>query len=121
MTRWLTWPNPNARYIRAGYGQIPSGGRNTAQLPAINDVDFTIAKSVNFTERYKMQFSARFINLLNHPQYVGGNISDVAPAGGLTTGAVHSFVEPYSAIFLQASQAFSSNPRTMQLALKFIF
>src|ERR1019366_5987823 len=32
-----------------------------------------------------VQFSARAINLFNHPQYVGGNLSDVAPVG--QTGA----------------------------------
>jgi len=112
--------NPNARYIQAGLGTLPNGGRNTAQLPPINDVDMTIAKSYNFTEGKKLQFSARFINLFNHPQYVGGFISDVAPVPQTST-AVHDFLEPQSGIFLQPSQAFSSNPRQLQLALKFMF
>ena len=91
----------------------------------------TIAKNFNITESKKIQFSARFINIFNHPQYIGGYISDVAPAGlltspagintGPTSSAVHSFVQPQSAIFLQPSQAFSSNPRQLALALKFIF
>ncbi len=112
--------NPSARYIQAGEGTLPNGGRNTALLPPIDDVDFTIAKSFNFTESKKLQFSARFINLFNHPQYVGGYVSDVAPIG-FTSSAVHNFLEPQSGIFDQASQAFSSNPRQLQLALKFIF
>jgi hypothetical protein len=112
--------NPNARYIEAGEGTLPNGGRNTGQLPPINDIDMTIAKSYNFTEGKKLQFSARFINILNHPQYVGGFLSDVAP-NGQASDAVHSFLEPTSAIFMQPSQAFSSNPRQLQLALKFIF
>jgi hypothetical protein len=112
--------NPNARYIEAGEGTLPNGGRNTGQLPPIDDIDMTIAKSFNFTEGKKLQFSARFINLLNHPQYVGGFLSDVAP-NGQASDAVHSFLEPQSAIFMQPSQAFSSNPRQLQLALKFIF
>jgi hypothetical protein len=112
--------NPNARYIEAGEGTLPNGGRNTGQLPPINDIDMTIAKSFNFTEGKKLQFSARFINILNHPQYVGGFLSDVAPIGQ-SSDAVHSFLEPQSAIFMQPSQAFSSNPRQLQLALKLIF
>jgi hypothetical protein len=112
--------NPNARYIEGGEGTLPNGGRNTGQLPPINDIDMTIAKSFNFTEGKKLQFSARFINLLNHPQYVGGFLSDVAP-NAQSSDAVHSFLEPQSAIFMQPSQAFSSNPRQLQLALKFIF
>ena len=118
--------NPNARYIQSGLGTLPNGGRNTAQLPPIDDVDFTIAKSFNVTESKKLQFSARFINLFNHPQYVGGFLSDVeptTPANGNAgnTDAIHSFLEPQSGTFLQPSQAFSSNPRQLQLALKFIF
>ena len=123
--------NPSAQYIQAPKGSLPNGGRNTAQLPPIDDVDMSIAKNFNITESKKLQFSARFINIFNHPQYIGGYISDVAPAGlltspagintGPTSSAVHSFVEPQSAIFLQPSQAFSSNPRQLMLALKFIF
>jgi hypothetical protein len=112
--------NPNARYIEGATGTLPNGGRNTAQLHPIDDVDMTMAKSFSFTETKKLQFSARFFNMFNHPQYVGGNVSDVAPIGQ-TSGASHSFLEPQSGIFLQPSQAFSSNPRTIQLALKFIF
>jgi hypothetical protein len=112
--------NPNARYIEAGEGTLPNGGRNTGQLPPIDDIDMTIAKSFNFTEGKKLQFSARFINLLNHPQYVGGFLSDVAPNQQISE-AVQRFLEPQSAIFMQPSQAFSSNPRQLQLALKFVF
>ena len=121
--------NPNARYIQGGLGTLPNAGRNTAQLRPINDVDMTIVKNLNITESKKLQFSARFFNILNHPQYVAGFVSDVSWAGNTainpqsspTTNAVHSFVEPQSGIFMQPSQAFSSNPRQIQLALKFIF
>jgi hypothetical protein len=121
--------NPNARYIEAPLGTLPNGGRNTGMLPPINDVDFTIAKNLNVTERYRIQFSARVFNLFNHPQYVGGFISDVAPAGTALPGTnnsptatlVHLFTIPTQSIFADPSQAFSSNPRSMQLALKFMF
>ena len=112
--------NPSARYIQAGLGTLPNGGRNTAQLNPIDDLDITMAKSFNFTESKKLQFSARFFNIFNHPQYVGGYVSDVAPIG-FTTGVVHEYLEPQSGIFMQPSQAFSSNPRSIQLALKLFF
>jgi hypothetical protein len=38
-----------------------------------------------------------------------------------TSAAVHSFLEPQSGTFGDPTQAFSSNPRSIQLALKFIF
>jgi hypothetical protein len=112
--------NPNARYIQAGLGTLPNGGRNTAFLNPIDDVDLTLAKSFNFTESKRLQFSARFFNIFNHPQYVGGNISDVAAVAQIGTAA-HLYLEPQSGIFLDPSQAFSSNPRNIQLALKFLF
>jgi hypothetical protein len=89
-------------------------------MPPIDDIDMTVAKAFNITESKKIQFSARFINILNHPQYVGGYLSDVAPIG-FTGSAAHSFLEPQASIFMQPSQAFSSNPRQLQLALKFTF
>jgi hypothetical protein len=121
--------NPNARYTTAPKGTFPSGGRNTGMFPPIDDVDITLAKNFNVTEKFKVQFAARVFNLFNHPQYVGGFISDVAPCGtalpgtncSLTSAAVHNFLIPTSGIFADPTQAFSSNPRQMQLSLKVIF
>jgi hypothetical protein len=121
--------NPNARYITAPKGTLPTGGRNTGMLPPIDDIDITFAKNLNITERFRLQFAARVFNLLNHPQYVGGFISDVAPAGtalpgtnsSLTSSLVHNFLIPTSSIFADPTQAFSSNPRMMQLSMKLMF
>ena len=118
--RGLPGQQPQRPLHRGRRGNATERRPQHRQLPPINDIDMTIAKSFNFTEGKKLQFSARFINILNHPQYVGGFLSDVAP-NGQASDAVHSFLEPQSAIFMQPSQAFSSNPRQLQLALKFIF
>ncbi|MGA8028650.1 MAG: carboxypeptidase regulatory-like domain-containing protein, partial [Bryobacteraceae bacterium] len=112
--------NPNARYAEAPRGTISNGGRNTAMFNPIDDIDVTAAKRFNFTERASVEFSARLFNVLNHPQYVGGNISDVAPAG-FTGGNNVLAAEPQNSLFYQLSQVYSSNPRSMVLALKFIF
>jgi hypothetical protein len=95
-------------------------------LPPIDDIDLTLAKNINITEKYQIQFAARVFNLFNHPQYVGGFISDVKPASTAngndpTTALVHNFLIPTSGIFGDPTQAFSSNPRTLQLSLKFVF
>ncbi len=112
--------NPNARYIAAPKGTLPNGGRNTAMLNPIDDVDLTFAKAFNVTERFKLQFAGRFLNVLNHPQYTGGLLNDVAPIG-FTSGAVHNFLIPGNALFGDPTQAFSSNPRSMQISAKLIF
>src|ERR1039458_774805 len=98
---------------------LPNRGRNTAELTHLNDVVISLAKRYNITEREKVQFSARAINLFNQPEYVGGNLSGVAPVGQNGAG-VDNFLRPQSGIFLQPSQAYSSNPRSVQLALKLI-
>ena len=112
--------NPNAMYVTAPSGTMATGGRNTEHLNPINDVDITAAKRFNFTERVAVEFSARAFNIFNHPQYTGGYINDVAP-NGASSSTQHGVFVPTSSIFNMPDQAFSSNPRNLVLALKFIF
>ena len=111
--------NPNAQYIQAQIGALANVGRNTLQAPPINDIDMTAVKRFSITERYKIEFQAQFFNVLNHPQWVGGNLNDIAPVG--FTGFQRDILEPQSGIFNQPSQVFSGNARSMQLALKIFF
>lgn len=111
--------NPNAQYLKANYGALADVGRNTLQLPAINDVDLTLVKRLSITERFKIEFQAQALNVLNHPQYVGGYLNDIAPIG--YTGSQRSILLPSNSNFNQPSAVFSSNPRTLQLALKIFF
>ena len=62
---------------------------------------------------------AQAFNLFNHPQFVTGKINDVESDG--VTGAARNYFIPSNAVFNNARQNFSSHPRTMQLALKFLF
>jgi hypothetical protein len=112
--------NPNAKYVATPKGALSTVGRNSEMLRPINDVDITAAKRFNFTERVALEFSARVFNVFNHPQYVGGYINDIAPIGA-TSGNQHNFLIPSKDIFADPTQAFSSNPRSMVLALKLIF
>ena len=70
--------NRNAQYIEAGYGALATVGRNTLQLKPINDIDLTALKRFTITERFKIEFRASATNVLNHAQYVGGFLNDVA-------------------------------------------
>ncbi len=111
--------NPNAQYIVAGMGSIATSSRNTLQTPPINNFDITAAKHFRFGERYGIDFLAQAFNLFNHPQFVTGKINDVESDG--VTGPARNFFIPSNAVFDNARENFSSNPRTMQLALKFLF
>lgn len=112
--------NPAAGYIVAPKGTISNGGRNTEHFNPIDDIDLSVAKRINITEKYKMQFSMRASNIFNHPQYSGGNLNDIAPVGQTGAG-VHNALIPTTSLFGQYTQVLSSNPRFLQLALKFIF
>lgn len=107
---------PSAQYMQAGYGAQANVGRNTLQLPPINDIDRTAGKTFTLTDRAKLSFYAQAFNLFHHAQWVAGRIDDVAPIE--YTESERSILEPSSTLFDQPSQGFSSDPRTLQLALK---
>lgn len=114
--------NSNAQYIQAGYGALADVGRNTLQLKPINDIDLTTLKRFTITERFKIEFRASATNVLNHAQYVGGFLNDVAPIPnpGFITFQ-RNMLEPSNPSFNNPSAVFSSNPRVLQLALKIFF
>jgi outer membrane receptor protein involved in Fe transport len=117
--------NPNAKYVSAPQGTLPNAGRNLINLNPIDDIDLTLAKRFNFTERWKAEISVRAFNLFNHPQYVGGFLDDslfTSYGAGTPTGLLaRTSFDPKSTAFEQWSQVFSSNPRTVTLALKLTF
>ena len=112
--------DPNAQYIRAGAGALADVGRNTLLTKPINNFDATAVKRFSLTERFKIEFSANFFNLLNHPQYVPGSLNDVRSFGITATG-VSNYLTPGNTNFNQADQTFPSNARVMQLGLKVKF
>jgi hypothetical protein len=110
--------NPSAQYIQAGPGARTNGGRNTLQLPGINNLDFSIFKNFRISEAMKVQFRVDMYNAFNHAQFVPGSINGVE----LTSQtAVLGLLKTGSAQFNQPDQAFSSHPRLIQLALRFNF
>ncbi|MCU1237938.1 MAG: hypothetical protein JWP63_5905 [Candidatus Solibacter sp.] len=114
--------NPNAGYVTTPKGALGTAGRNTERLNPTNNFDVTFGKAFSFGGEgsRKIRFDGRFLNLLNHPQYVGGYVSDVAPIG-FTDTAVHNFTIPSTSVFHLPSQVFSSNPRSISLSAKIIF
>ncbi|HKW18111.1 MAG TPA: carboxypeptidase regulatory-like domain-containing protein [Terriglobales bacterium] len=119
--------NPSARYITAGFGALADTGRNTLSTRPTNNVDLSLYKEINITERVKFHFGAQASNLLNHPQYIPG----VNPAAGLgvndvggfntTGGSFKSFVNPAKSQFNDPKSVFSSSARTLGLVAKITF
>jgi hypothetical protein len=120
--------NPNAEYIRAGAGAITNSARNTLQLPGINNIDFSLFKNFRLGETKRIQLRADFFNLLNHPQYIPGSPNDIQPINTTAVGQVNTVTDgnlsvnnPGLATFNHADRVFPSNPRVIQLALRFDF
>jgi hypothetical protein len=111
--------NPNARFIEAGLGVHPNGGRNLLATSAINNWDLLVKKRFNFTESTAFEIGAIASNLFNHAQYTPGFINTVQAQD---TGAIdRRYVIPGSELFNDASRVFSSHPRTIQIIGRFTF
>lgn len=120
--------NPSAEYIRAGLGAITNSARNTLQLPGVNNFDFSLFKNFRMGESRRIQVRADFFNAFNHPQYIPGSPNDIQPVATVAVGQVNtltaaslSLANPSNATFNRADKVFLSNPRTIQLALRFDF
>jgi len=120
--------NPNAEYIRTGQGAISNSARNTMQLPGINNIDFSVFKNFRMGESRRIQIRADFFNALNHPQYIPGSPNDVQPVATVAFGQVNTLTaatlsvnNPGVQTFNRGDRVFFSNPRVVQLALRFEF
>ncbi|HSW51262.1 MAG TPA: hypothetical protein VLH09_13850, partial [Bryobacteraceae bacterium] len=110
--------NPNARYIKAGQGVYPNGGRQTLPLRGINNWDFGFTKRVGLMEGKSVEFKANSFNSFNHPQYIAGSINTVASVSSSTT---RNSLIPGNALFNNPTRVFASNARTIHLVLRVNF
>jgi len=112
--------NPNAEFIKAGSGALPTGGRNTLATPPINNWDITAVKHIAITERVRIEVMAGLLNALNHPQYTTGSVNQ-ANSISVTGQGQRNFFIPTAPNFNNARLSFPSNARQMQLGLKLTF
>ncbi len=115
----LSNKNPNAYYVQAQTGTLPTAGRNTLPSRPIDNFDLSALKRINITERFAFEFHAQAFNLLNHAQYTPG-FPDV-----INTSATNTLPTSYqtvsSANFNRPGTVFTAHARTMQLTAKLIF
>jgi len=112
--------DPGAEYIQTGLGAVSNSARNTLQLPSINNLDFSVFKNFRFGENKRVQLRADFFNAFNHAQYIPGSPNDVAPIDSVAVGQVNTIFAGNSD-FNRPQNVFSSNPRVIQMALRFDF
>ncbi|HEY9285168.1 MAG TPA: carboxypeptidase regulatory-like domain-containing protein [Pyrinomonadaceae bacterium] len=109
--------NPGAEYIQAGLGALSNSARNTLPLPGINNFDLSVFKDFRVGETKRFRLRADFFNAFNHPQYIPGSPNDVSPIPTTAAGNVNTI----GSAFNRPDRVFSSNPRVIQLGLRFDF
>ena len=111
--------NPNAQFVRGGFGSY-STGQSSFGLGDLHNFDVAAAKKFTFVERVTLELRAEAYNLLNNRQTTGVGVHGFLPpsAGLLLTP---SQLIPGSTNFGQTGSLFSANPRTLQLALRVTF
>jgi Carboxypeptidase regulatory-like domain/TonB dependent receptor len=67
--------------------QSLSSAFSGVRAPPVNNWDFSMIKNSQIKERLRVQFTAAFINALNHPQFVPPNTTPTSTAFGQLTGA----------------------------------
>ncbi len=111
--------NPNAQYIVAGAGALANAGKNTFPTRRINNINMSLSKRFSIKEASAIEFGVQAFNIFNHPQYIPGSISTVYPKDSSAIG--RNYLVPGDRTFGDFTQAFSSNPRSLQLVARFTF
>ncbi len=110
--------NPNARYIKAGGGVHPNGGRNTLPLRGINNFDVSATKRFAVGESKAVEFRAAFYNALNHPQFVPGSLNSVR---AVSSNVTRNNLIPGHEAFDRPDMVYDSQAREIHLVLRFTF
>ena len=96
------WYNP-AHFSYPAPGTFGNSGRDILEGPGMVEIDFSLFKNFQLSERFRVEFRSEFFNIVNHPNFQSNSISsgfDSTSAGALT----------------------AANPsRQIQLALKLFF
>jgi hypothetical protein len=104
--RWFN----TAAFAVQSLGTLGTAGRDILEGPGTNVVDFSLLKSISFTERYRLQFRTEFFNLFNHAnfdfpeRFCGGTV-----AGGPCTAPQFGKIGA------------ARDPRILQFGLKFLY
>ncbi len=116
--------DPNARYVQAQLGSVPTVGRNSFRSPGVNIWNMGMYKNTQVTERFSLQFRAIAQNIFNHRNFslAQPTVLQTGVIIGTTNNALSSTYANVDggALFLNAKQ-FNGGSRIMELGLKLIF
>jgi hypothetical protein len=105
-------PDPSQYINKAAFvrhiGGFGNAGRNIIEGPGFQDIDLSIAKMTDITERVKLQFRAEAFNLFNHPNFS-------QPSNSVTAGNFGQITTT------RAARGDLGSSRQLQLGMKLVF
>jgi hypothetical protein len=118
--------NPLA-FSQPADGTFGNLGRNSVYGPGYRNLDFSLTKNTQITDRFGVQFRAEFFNIFNHPNFAlpNHNITPGYDSSGNLQCAPPSCTD---GLITQTPDVAQTNPglggggpRVVQLGLKFLF
>lgn len=91
--------------------RLGSSGRNSVTGPGLQDLDFSLIKNTNITERLNLQFRTEFFNILNHVNYAN------PPKASTQLFSASGAALPSAGALTQTA----TSSRQLQFALKLMF
>jgi hypothetical protein len=110
--------NPNA-FAAPAYGTVGNAGRDSLVGPGYADWDFSLLKSTQITQRFRLQFRAEFFNLLNRANFSLPN--EVVFSNGPTQGTPANQTTPAALGTPGVITATANTSRQIQLGVKLLF
>jgi len=110
--------NPNA-FSAPAYGTVGDAARDSLVGPGYADWDFSLLKSTQITQRFRLQFRAEFFNILNRANLSLPN--EVVFSNGPTQGTTANQTTPAALGTPGVITATANTSRQIQLGLKLLF
>jgi len=100
------------------FGTFGNIGRNPFRGPRLDNLDFSVVKTTNLSERVSVQLRAEFFNFLNHPHFANPNTQGlVDPSDPTSFGFIFNTPDVAAANPVIGT----GGPRNIQIGLKFRF
>lgn len=111
--------NPGA-FLAPAYGTVGNLGRDTLVGPGLANLDLSLLKSTQITEKIRTQFRAEFFNVLNHTNFATPNpvVFTSGPAQGSSANQSAAVVASPTAGVITAT---ATTSRQIQFGLKVLF
>ena len=110
--------NP-AAFSAPAYGTVGNASRDLLTGPGYNDLDLSLTKTTQITERVRAQFRAEFFNILNHTNL--GTPSETVFTAGPTQGTAANQNTVAAPSLIAGGITSAATTRQIQLGVKLLF